>query len=40
MSKIILHFTNLDTFATEIAEDDMDDFYMEWADFTSKEKTE
>jgi hypothetical protein len=30
MSKIILHFTNLDTFATEIAEDDMDDFYMEW----------
>jgi hypothetical protein len=30
MSKVILHFTNLDTFATEIEEDEVNDFYMEW----------
>jgi hypothetical protein len=40
MSKVILHFTNLDTFATEIAEDEMDVFYTEWDKHSKKDAFE
>jgi hypothetical protein len=36
MSKVILHFTNLDTFTTEIAEDELDVFYTEWDERSKK----